>query len=90
MKIRKLIWDEWTVEHISKHGVRQDEVEEVCFSRHVAIKSGKDKMAVWGQTENGRYLLVILGIRDYGEHYPVSARDMDQKEKKQYKKWTKR
>ena len=90
MKIRNLIWDEWNIAHILKHGVSQHEVEEVCLSRHFAIKSGRNKMAVWGQTDDGRYLLVILGIRDYGDYYPVSSRDMDEKEKRQYKKWIKR
>jgi len=90
MKIRNLIWDEWNLEHALRHGVSQDEVEEVCSSKHFVIKSGKDKMAVWGQTDDGRYLLVILGVRDYGDYYPVSARDMDDKEKRNYKKWIKR
>lgn len=89
MKIKNLIWDEWNIEHVLRHGVTQDEVEEVCYSRHFAIKSGRNKMAVWGQTIGGRYLLVILGVRDYGDFYPVSARDMDQKEKRQYRKWVK-
>lgn len=90
MKIGRLFWDEWNIEHISRHGVDQDEVDEVCSSRHFAIKSGKDKMAVWGQTASGRYLLVILGIWEYDEYYPVSARDMDEKEKRNYRKWIKR
>lgn len=90
MKIRNLIWDEWNIEHVLRHGVSQDEVEQVCFAKHFAIKSGKDKMAVWGQTESGRYLLVILGVREYDDYCPVSARDMDKKEKSSYKKWVKR
>lgn len=90
MKIKNLIWDEWNTEHVLRHGVTQNEVEEVCFSRHFAIKSGRNKMAVWGQTIGGRYLLVILGVRDYGSFYPVSARDMDEKEKGRYRKWIKK
>ena len=90
MKIRNLIWDEWNLEHALRHGVTKDEIDEVCFSKHVAIKSGKSKMAVWGQTYDGRYLLVILGIEDYGDYYPVSARDMDDREKRNFRKWIKR
>lgn len=47
-------------------------------------------MALWGQTFDGRYLLVILVIEEYGDFYPISARDMEEEEKRQYKKWTKR
>lgn len=89
MKIKGLRWNEWNIEHIQRHGVIQDEVEEVCYSKHFAIKSGKGKIALWGQTAEGRYLLVILVIEEYGDFYPVSARDMDQKEKRQYRKWVK-
>lgn len=90
MQIRRLRWNEWNIERIQRHGVSQDDVEEVCYSRHIAIKSGRGKMALWGQTADGRYLLVVLVIEDYGDHYPISAREMDEKEKKQYRKWIKR
>ncbi len=90
MKIRRLIWNEWNIEHTTKHGIDQEEIEEVCFSKHFAIKSGRNKMAVWGQSSDGRYLLVILGIEDYGDFYPLSARDMEEKEKRNYRKWIKR
>lgn len=90
MQIRRLRWNEWNIKHIQRHRVSQDEVEDVCYSKHFAIKSGRGKMALWGQTAAGRYLLVILVIEDYGDHYPISARDMDEREKKQYRKWIKR
>ena len=90
MKIRNLIWDEWNQEHILKHGVSQAEVEEVCFSRHFAIKNGSSKRAVWGQTENRRLILVILGARGNDDYYPISSRDMEDREKRKFKKWTKR
>lgn len=90
MNIRRLRWNEWNIEHTQRHEVSQDEVEDICYSRHFAIKSGRGKMALWGQTTDGRYLLVVLVIEEYGDYYPISARDMDEKEKKQYKKWIKR
>lgn len=90
MKIRRLIWDEWNVEHTTKHGVTREEIEEVCFTKHFAQRSGRNKMAIWGQTEDGRYLLVILGIEEHSDYYSVSAREMEEKEKRQYRKWIKR
>ncbi len=90
MKIRKLRWNEWNIEHIQKHGVSVEEVEDICYSKHFAVKSGKSKMALWGQTVDGSYLLIILVIEEYGDFYPISARQMEEKEKRNYKKWTKR
>jgi len=33
MKIYELIWPEDRIEHIARHRVRPEEVEEVCFGR---------------------------------------------------------
>ena len=33
MKIHELVWPEDRVDHIAKHGVEPEEVEEVCFGR---------------------------------------------------------
>lgn len=90
MNIKRLRWNEWNIEHIQRHRISQDEVEEVCYSRHFAVKSGRSKMALWGQTADGRYLLVILVVEEYGDFYPISARDMEEKEKRNYKKWVKK
>lgn len=90
MKIKRLRWNEWNIEHIQRHGVNQGEVEEICYSKHFTIKSGRGKMALWGQTDTGRYLLVILVIEEYGDFYPISAREMEEKEKRNYKKWLKK
>lgn len=90
MNIRNLIWNEWNVEHTAKHGISQEEIEEACFTKHFDIKNGKSKIAVWGQSSVGRYVIIILGIRECGDFYPISARDMEEREKKFYKKWLKR
>ena len=90
IKVRKLVWDDWNEEHILRHGVNREEVEDVCFSKHLNFKSGLSKQAVWGQTSAGRYIIIILGVRNYGIFYPVTARIMDEREKRQYKKWQRR
>lgn len=33
MKIRKLIWPAERIDHIARHGIIPEEVEEVCFGR---------------------------------------------------------
>jgi len=34
IKIRKLIWDKWNINHITKHNVTKDEIEELCNGKH--------------------------------------------------------
>lgn len=90
MNIDELFWDEVNEEHISRHAVTRKEVEDVCFSKNFVRKSGRDKFAVWGQTSSGRYIMVILGARDYGSFYPITARVMGEKEKRRYRTWQKK
>ena len=41
---------------------------------------------ILGQTLSGRYLFVVIALRRKGVAYVVTARDMDNKEKKLYRK----
>jgi hypothetical protein len=40
MEISQLVWNENTIEHIARHNVLIEEVEEVCFGQPVACESG--------------------------------------------------
>lgn len=89
--IHELVWDDWNIEHIARHHVSPEEVEEVCFSKHWPLRAkGQDKRALLGQTNGGRYLLVILGKRGEGLYYPVTARDMTEAEHRRYQEWKRR
>ncbi|MBI4854216.1 MAG: BrnT family toxin [Acidobacteria bacterium] len=76
-----------------KHNVEMYEVEEVIFDdapkfKHVekGIKiEGEDKYRVLGQTNSGRYLAVFFHKLD-NRALIVSARDMAEKERKQYER----
>lgn len=39
MEISQLVWNENTIEHIARHNVLIEEVEEVCFGQPVACVS---------------------------------------------------
>lgn len=41
MIIRRLIWDEWNIDHIAGHNVEPEEVEEVCRSKNL-FERGRD------------------------------------------------
>ncbi|GLX10676.1 hypothetical protein Misp03_76020 [Microbispora sp. NBRC 16548] len=79
------MWDDWNEEHIAGHGVSSMEVEEVVFTHPLrARRMRDDKFAVYGQTDAGRYLTVIVAPRPNNAYYVVTARDMNNNERKQY------
>jgi len=40
--IKGISWNKWAIEHISRHDVSPEEVEEVCFEDEPFIRRGKD------------------------------------------------
>ena len=94
MTIDQLIWPDDRIEHIAGHGVTPEEVEQACFGKSLvrrAKSEGENPVYyVQGQTEAGRYLFcVVIGFPD-GNGYPVTAREMTEKEKHRYRKWKRR
>ena len=84
--VKKIIWDEWNIEHIKKHNVSVNEVEVVTKN-----------IIVHNQTKEGRYLLigrvgsriltVIVNRKGTGIYYLVTVRDAAKKERiKAYEK----
>ncbi len=83
MRIRRLYWDEHNILHIAGHGITTDDVEDVCYDRHVARKA-KDRYLVYGKTKGGRYILIVLG-KSEDNFRPITARDMNESEKRVYR-----
>ena len=84
--MRELRWTEWSEEHIAGHAVTPSEVEEVLYSHPRLRKSGRESsVLVYGTTDAGRHLLVVLGEDDIGgTSFVVTARPMTAKEKRQF------
>ncbi len=91
MTIHELIWPEERVEHIARHGVTPEEVEEVCFGQPLVLraKSEGDNPVYYalGQTESGGYLFCVVIQFPDGKGYPVTARPMTDKEKQRFRRW---
>jgi uncharacterized protein len=91
MKIVGFIWLEEIVEKLEvKHQVIPEEVEQV-FVQQPSIRRmnrghyrGEDVYRALGQTEAGRYLTVFFIHKLTNEALILSARDMDDKERKNY------
>lgn len=82
IKIRKLIWDDWNVEHIKEHKVSVDEVEEVCQKAEKSLKTYQRRLIVLGKTKKKRFLTIVLTPKTKNKYYVVTARDASRKERK--------
>lgn len=89
MQIRAVVWDEWNEEHIARHGVVPEEVEEVLaglFAPPFIQRARQDSYRALGQTVDGRHLAVFFAVRATRDVYPITARDMDTKERRAYQR----
>ena len=91
MEIAELLWLDAVVDKIeSKHRVTPTEVEEILSNRSRIRKMnkgrfrGEDVYRALGQTRAGRYLTVFFIYKQTKEALILSARDMDQKERRSY------
>jgi uncharacterized DUF497 family protein len=82
----ELHWDDKRLEHIAGHGVTIKEVLEVLEGRFWSPSWSQDKRRVYGQTESGRYLFIVVGRRRSGELWLVTARDMAHDERRLFLK----
>ena len=79
-KVKELIWGDWNKEHIAKHGVSSEEVEEVCHGDFKVVESYRKRLQIEGKTKNGKKLIIILSPEDrdlktyeHGIYYPITA-----------------
>jgi len=91
MRIYELLWPRDRIEHIARHAVTPDELEQVCFGQPLVQRAksyGENPVYyVLGQTDAGRYLFSVVIQFPDGKGYPVTARPMTDKEKRRYRQW---
>jgi uncharacterized DUF497 family protein len=93
MKIEGLIWLRDIVDKLAwKHQVEPEEVEEALNNQpkirfvQKGERKSEDVYIALGQTDAGRYLAILFVYKKTKEALIVSARDMADKERKQYGK----
>lgn len=91
MRVTDIIWLPDIVDKLDwKHNVVPEEVAQVLLNWPIyrRIERGKvrgeDMYAALGQTDEGRYLMVFFIHKTSGEALVISARDMTQKDRRQY------
>jgi len=93
VKIVEIIWLDRFVQKIEqKHAVGLAEVEQL-FANQPTVQfaergtvPGEDLYSARGQADSGRYLVVFFLYKRRGRALVVSARDMNDREKKSYGK----
>jgi hypothetical protein len=88
--IRKLIFDEWNLHHIARHNIERDEVVEACFPTRLLRRGKGNSQLVYGQTDAGRFIIVVVAPRGQGAYYVITARDMVQSERRRYRAHTRK
>ncbi len=87
MEVTEFDWDDNNIQHIARHMVSPEEVEEIAFDDEPWIRKGrKDTRYMLGYTIAGRYLFVVYKLKDKATARVITAMDMDYKTRKLYRK----
>lgn len=79
--IKKLIWDDYNVEHVKKHKVTVREVEDLARNMVAHKKAKKGRYLMIGRVGT-RILSAVINRKGSGIYYPISARDSDKDERR--------
>ncbi|MBI2996919.1 MAG: BrnT family toxin [Deltaproteobacteria bacterium] len=89
-------WDDNNIEHIARHVVEPEEVEEIVYEDcypswivHIRRRWIREtRWMVFGQTCGGWYLLAVIApYPRRGVWRAVSARDMERQTRRRYQQW---
>jgi len=87
MRIHGFDWDRRNIAHIARHNVQDYEVEEaILFDNPLCSKVGDDRYMAHGVTQDGRYLFIIFLVLEGGIIRVITARDMSEREKYNYRR----
>jgi uncharacterized DUF497 family protein len=87
MRIGRFEWDADNLIHIARHHVSPDEIEEVFDQKYLLLRTKKGRYLALGETSAGRHLTVVFELMAKNKSIrAITARDMDYKERKYYRK----
>lgn len=81
IKVKSLVWDEWNIRHIKKHGIDIEEVEKAGKNLIYHRKTYRNRYLVIGRSKS-RSITLILNRKRAGTYYVVTARDASRKERR--------
>lgn len=77
-----LVWDDWNLQHIARHGVSQDEVEEIVHGEPLVDQTYASRLLLTGNSARGRALTAILRHLGENRYYVVTARPASARERR--------
>lgn len=81
INIKTIVWDEWNKEHIKKHNVSVEEVEEA--GKRIIYHRETEKSRYLVVTRSGKRIITLIVRRlESTEYFLVTARDASKKERK--------
>lgn len=86
LRITDFEWDDANIEHIGRHRVSPDKAEQVLQNRPVVRRSRSGRYVAIGQTDEGRYLVVVFEVRRAGRARVVTARPAQSEERRLYRR----
>jgi uncharacterized DUF497 family protein len=84
--IGELEWDDENIEHIARHNVTPEEVEDVCYGSHLSERVGGGRYVLSAKSATGRYLNVVIQRIGRGLFRPITAFEMSDSYKMRYRK----
>ena len=87
VRVNRLIWDEWNLNHIAKHGVSRNDVEKAVNDNRAVIWKHRGRYVMIASAY-GRILFIVLESvqGEKNTYYVVTARDATKSEKRIYRK----
>lgn len=82
-----ITWTEESEDHIARHDVAPEEIQEALYTRPRWITAGRSGTTlVYAMTDSGRYLLVVIAPALDGGVYIVTARDLNDSERRTFRR----
>ncbi len=86
LRIDRLEWDEWNLDHIRKHGLEKADAAELILQQFLAFQSFKGRFLILGPSLHARIVVMIVGQvpGQSNVYYPFSLRPASRKERMLY------
>lgn len=86
MPISGFEWDDDNISHIERHEFTPEEVEEVFAGDHKIWRTGQRRYIALGETLDGRLAFVVFQRLPGGFVRVITARNMEPKERRQFRR----
>lgn len=82
IRVKKLLWDKWNLEHIKKHNVSKDEVKKAGKNILFSVKTYNNRLRTVSRVGKRLISLILSPQAEKGVYYPITARDASKNERK--------